>query len=657
MPVRDDAAVAKLTPRQRLAKLSLAFANLTAARSRHGPIMVLYEDVQWVDPSTIAAMAIISERIARLPMLAVLTARPEFEPPFPAGRLELAPLRPEDVVALVHSLSPTVPLADRVVADIVSRTDGVPLFVEELTRRVLEGSELAAAPAHGVPVTLMSALTARLDGLGGVRALATAASVIGRDFTCALVADVAGMREEDVPRELQRLHEAGIVQQTGEDGWRFRHALMQEAAYGLAPRRQRAVLHGRAAAAISAGSPRMLETRPQVVARHWTLAGNAQAAVPLWLAAGSSALQRGALQEATINLQEGLRLVAELPPASRHTTELRLQMVLGKTQVAMLGHAADVPAETYAHARVIAEAIGADEALVHILFVQWTRALVGAEFRRADELAGELLRSGRRRRHRPTVVMGLYAQGITLIPLGPFGPARRLLERAIAAYDPADRDAYRQAMIGHPLLMMKAFLACVMTRQGSKDAARTILDDAIAESERLGDAYALVNALWHRAYLAHVDEPAEATLAWADRAVQVADDCGALYYSAMAHSAQGWAVARLGDLKDGLRRAREAAGAYVATGGRLIRPEQLTEQALILGRMGDISGALALLHEALAEAEATGGRWALPGAFAVKSHLLERGGDAAAARTASQAARAAARAIGQRLVPIGLFES
>src|SRR5271165_7314149 len=102
----------------------------------------------------------------------------------------------------------------------------------------------------------MSALTARLDGLGSVRALATAASVIGRDFTRALVAEVAGMREEDVPRQLQRLHEAGIVQQTGDDGWRFRHGLMQEAAYGLAPRRQRAVRHGRAAAAISAGSPR-----------------------------------------------------------------------------------------------------------------------------------------------------------------------------------------------------------------------------------------------------------------------------------------------------------------------------------------------------------------------------------------------------------------
>jgi tetratricopeptide (TPR) repeat protein len=332
-------------------------------------------------------------------------------------------------------------------------------------------------------------------------------------------------------------------------------------------------------------------------------------------------------------------------------------MALGKTQIAMLGHAADVPAETFAHARVLAESVGDEEALVAVLYVQFTRALVGAEFRRANDLAAELLQLGRRRRDRATLVMGTYAQGMVLIPLGPFGAARRLLKRATELYDPAERETYGSAMIGHPLMMMKAFLAYALIRLGKKDSARTMLDDAIAESERIGDAYALVNALWNRAYLAHVDEPAAAALSWADRAAKMADDCGALFFSAMAHGARGWAMARLGDLEVGLRTCREATDAYVATGGRLILPEHLTEQALIHGRMGDFSSGLRLLDQALAEADATGGRWVAPGAYAVKAHLLRRAGDVDAARAAALAAGAAARAIGQRLVPIGLSEA
>ena len=617
------------------------------ARCSQEPVLIQFVDLDRIDPSTLSAMSIIAERVGRLPLLTVLTARPEFELPFAAEHLALQPLAPRDASALVRSLSAGSPLSDGMVAEIVSRTDGVPLFIEELTRRVADSGELASAPSGGVPVTLMSALTARLDRLGEACALATAASVIGREFARSLLAEVTEKPAADVARQLDHLRAAGLMEQTSDDGWRFRHALMQEAAYGLAPRKQRAVLHARAAAAIAAANPRLLETRPQIVARHWTLAGKAEAAVPLWLRAGAIALQRGALQEAAVNLQEGLGLIPDLPPERRDETELRLRMVLGKTQIAMFGHAAQGPAETFARARVLAEATGADDALVSILFVQWTRALVSAEFRRARGLAADLLRLGRSRGHRPTKVLGMYALGLTLIPLGPFGAARRLLEHCIALYDPAERDAYGGAMIGDPLLMMRSFLGYVLARLGRKAEARLLLDETIAAAERAGDAYAIVNTSWNRVYLARVDESAEAVLAWADRAAKVADECGALYFSAMAHAAQGWAMARMGDLREGLRRAREGADAYNATAGRLVLPENRTEEASILERLGETAAGLALVEQALAEAEATGGRWALPDAFLVKSRLLARAGQTVAAEAAARAAQAAADAIGQ----------
>jgi predicted ATPase len=345
----------KLASQDRRQKTLEALAAQIETLSQSKPVLMIFEDVHWVDPTSLEALGRIADRLKTLGVLLIVTYRPEFEPPW-IGRsyvtvFSLNRLGEREAVAVIDRLTGNKALPESIRQDIIERTDGIPLFIEEMTRAVLEAEcedearqTAAAIPssALAVPASLHASLMARLDRLGPAKEVAQMGAAIGREFSHTLLAAVAGKPEEVLQAALDRLIMAGLLFRQGVSPhatYLFKHALVQDAAYGSLLREPRRSLHARIAETLESQFGDIAERQPELVARHCTEAGQVEKAVGLWAKAGQRSFERSALIETVEQFRKALELIAVLPPALRRQ-RMDVQAALITPLMHVKGHSA-----------------------------------------------------------------------------------------------------------------------------------------------------------------------------------------------------------------------------------------------------------------------------------------------------------------------------
>ena len=404
----SSAADLNLSPQRKREKRLEALLNQLASEARHRPVLMVFEDVQWIDATSRELLDLSVDRVRHLPVLLAITFRPEFRPPWGGGshvtNLALNRLGEHDGEALVYKLADKATLSAEIVAEIVERTDGVPLFVEELTKAVLESAgrsdrvaavlATASLAARSVPATLHASLMARLDRLGPApKETAQIGAVLGREFSYELVEPVAQRPEPELQAALGRLSDAGLLFCRGTPphaSYLFKHALVQDAAYGTLLRAKRQELHGRVAAALEAHFADLVERRPELLAHHLTAAGDTERATRQWLKAGRHAAHQSAYLEAIAHLERGLGLLHSLPEGpDRDGCEIDLQLALAGCLLTAKGAAG--AKQPYMRAFDLAESSGSQQQRFDALYGVWQSTNMSGGSDAAGPLSARLL--------------------------------------------------------------------------------------------------------------------------------------------------------------------------------------------------------------------------------------------------------------------------
>ena len=375
-----------MTPQKHKDETLRTLVDITEAAARKQPSVMLFEDVHWADPTTLEVLDLLIDRVKTIPLLIVLTHRPEFQSRWSeqghVGALNLSKLTRAQSAAMVSALAGGKALPAALLEQILTRTDGVPLFVEELTKSILESGELKEAGDHyeyagsaravTIPATLRDSLMARLDRFMPVKEIAQIGAAIGREFSYELIAAVAPMPQAQLDDALVQLSESGLAFRRGtppDAVYTFKHALVQDAAYDSLLKSRKQELHGKIARVIEQRFPNIKTTEPEVLAHHLTAAGLAESAIPLWQAAGELALKRMALTEAIAHLNQGLELVATLPRSSRTRRQRTgAAQPLGTAWMALKGWSAPEVWTSLHPALALAKSLERHDALLPILW-------------------------------------------------------------------------------------------------------------------------------------------------------------------------------------------------------------------------------------------------------------------------------------------------
>ncbi len=651
LPFDRRSPVLQASLQQRRERTLRAILSVLTRICARRPVLAIIEDAHWSDPTSAEFVDLVVRHAACLPILLVVTARPEFKPDWidadVVEHVALQPLRPGEGAALVRNMAGSDALAEGMVEAIVSRCDGVPLFLEEVTTAVLEtakrtdGQAQALPPRGGsppVPPTIHASLLARLDRLGTARHVAEAAAVIGRDFSIDLLRHVHEGGDHGLLAAIDRLIGGGLVLPSGPSGagrFRFKHALIQDTAYGMMLRGRRRTLHARIAMALEAHFPQTAAAEPQLLAQHCTEAGLAEQAVGWWVRAGTQSLQRAATAEALAQLRHGLELCFCLPDTeARRRQELNLQMLLAKAIMATQGHAVPACRAALARARELCIGLDAPVQLLSVLFGEWRSSLLRAEFGTARRQVDELLSEANERNIPTWELLACYAAGFTHFYLGSFGVARRFLKRGIELFEPDRREEYTSNTVADPAVMLHAYLAWERACVGCFDEAWAACEAAVSEARTLGQYYTLAQAL-SRLAPTHADfgEPASG-LAAANELLVLAREYEIAFCEAVAIFSRGWCFGRLGNERDGLALVRQGLQLYRMSGTRLQLQMPLRVEAELLGRIGDVAEGLAKMDEAWAAVAESGERWDLAELHRTQGELLARARNVDAAEIA-----------------------
>lgn len=556
-PLRD------LSPQRRKELTFDALLRQLDAIASHAPVLILFDDAHWLDASSRELLDLTIQRVRSLPALLVITFRPESAEECLARphvtTLQLAPLNEEESRRVVLQIAGGKPLPPEVVDQILAHADGVPLFMEELTKAVLESDIVAEEaeryvlkgplPAPVVPATLQEWLLARLDRLAHLREVAQVGAAIGREFDHDLLADVADLPLEELRHALVQLIEAEIVFQSGACPGRyiFKHALIQEAAYSTLLKGRRQALHARIAEALARRCPDIMEREPEVLARHFACAGEPERAVDIYLRAAEQELSRSAAADAVALLRQGLRDVSAVADkAVRRRQEVDLQLLLSRALAAGKGFSAPEIGGCLRRARKLVERLGDADRMHATLSQQWGYQLVRGEIRAAEETARALLGSAEAHSDFAGQKCGHLAVGVTQLALGLPAEAACSLERALRL---ADRpDSPPRFLVGlADKVMARAYLSLALVQTGRLDRGRAVAREAVAMGHDLGDALTAAFALG-LASMCHLwlgDD--EELAACGASLVEVARKQGLPFYQAIGRMIQGLQLARAGN--------------------------------------------------------------------------------------------------------------
>ena len=509
----------ELAPEQRRQRTLEALTSQLAELARQQPVLMIFEDAHWIDPTSLEALGRTVDRIKTLPVLLIVTFRPEFNAPWVGQShvtsLTLNRLGEREAAAIIARLAGNKALPADVLAEIVERTDGIPLFVEEMTKAVLEAESEGAArrtvaavpsPALAVPASLHASLMARLDRLGSAKEVAQIGSAIGREFSHALLAAVARKPEAELGSALDRLIAAGLLFRQGvppQASYLFKHALVQDAAYGTLLREPRRALHARIAETIESQFAETAESQPEILARHCTEAGLIEKAAGLWGKAGQRSLARSALVEAAAQFTRALEQIATLPgtPALRRE-QIKLQVALITPLIHVKGYAAAETKAAAEQARLLieqAEALGEPPEdpllLFSVLYGFWVSELCGLQWRCLSRSRGAVPGARGEAKGDSPAHDRASPHGNSLLFTGDIAEGRAHLDQAIALYDPAEHRPLATRFGQDSGVAILSFRSLALWLLGYPEAALRDADDALKNAREMGQAATLMYAL------------------------------------------------------------------------------------------------------------------------------------------------------------------
>jgi len=649
LPALECRPLPNLSPQRKKERTLEALIWQLEGLARRQPVVMVFEDAHWIDPTSRELLDLTVERVRRLPVLLIVTYRSEFQPPW-TGRpqvsmLALSRLNRRDRTALVAQIAGGKALPDDVVDQIADRTDGVPLFVEELTKSVLESGVLGeevdryvldrALPPFAIPSTLHASLLARLDRLASVRLVAQTGAAIGREFSYALLHAVARLPETELQTALARLVASELVFQHGtppDAVYAFKHALVQDAAHGSLLRSARRQLHAQIAEALEAQSPELMDTQPELFAQHYAEAGLVEKSVACWGRAGRRSAARSAMAEAALQLRKGLDQLALAPDNhQRQRQELEFYSALGAVLVAVKGHAAAQTGDTYAAARERWERLGSPAEFLRVPHGQSLHHVHRGELDLAQRVDEDLLRLSRQRNDSAGLVLAHYASGRTLFYGGRFASSRSHLEEALTVYNPIFHRSLVHQIGLCPQAISQGYLGNVLFCLGFPDQALAWSRTAVVQTRGLDHPPSLASSLALDALLLAVAENISALEESADQLIAVTTEQGFAFWGAAGAIYRGWVKVKNGDVVEGMSLLRSGLNAYRATGAECLVPNYIAFLARACATAGQVEEAFALFDDALQIVERTGASWVEAELYRHKGQLLLRQGHSEAA--------------------------
>ena len=605
----------ELAPQQRRQKTLEALTAQVGALSQSNPVLMIFEDMHWLDPTSLEVLGRSVDRLRTLGLLLIVTYRPEFEPPW-IGRpyvtaLGLNRLGEREIAAMIDRVTGNKALPESTRQDIIERTDGIPLFVEEMTKAVLEAESqgdaqqtAAAIPpsALAVPASLHASLMARLDRLGSAKDVAQIGAAIGREFSHPLLAAVVAEPEAKLQSALDRLMTAGLLFRQGAPPhatYLFKHALVQDAAYGTLLREPRRALHARIAETIESQFAEIAESQPEMLARHCTEAGLIEKAASLWGKAGERSVERSALVEAVELLTRALDQIVTLPsgPAQRRE-QIKLQVALANALMHTKGYAAAETRAALDQARSLieqAEALGEPpddpSLLFSILYGFWAANLIAFDGSALRELAAQFLALAKKQKATGPLMIGHRLMATSLTSTGDLVEGLAHYNQAIDIFDPAEHRSLATRFGQDVRVVIWSFRSWVLWVLGYPDAARADNLAALEDARKIGHAASLMYALFCAPCVFIQCGDYVTAKAQTDELVALADEKGALFWKELGMRYQGCVLAFTGQSAEAIQLFNSTITTYWSSGTTAWMPMWSSYLAMAYAEVGHLDEA------------------------------------------------------------------
>lgn len=622
LPLGPSYAPVNLSPEAKKKKTLDAILDLILRLAAKQPVLLVVEDLHWIDASTVSFLGQLIETQATARLLTLLTFRPEFEAPWKQlsylSQLSLRRLGSKEAGKLIARLTEDKSLPPDVVQELIEEADGIPLFAEELTKMVMESEALAAGQPLAVPATLKGTLMARLDRLDTAQDIAQIASVIGREFSSALLSQAAMVDQATLARDLDRLLESEIILRRGlpsEGLYLFKHVLIQQAAYDSILASDARELHRRIAEGMEAKFPELVERQPEIVAFHFEHAGMPEKAIDYCERAAERSLKNSANPEAIAHLKKCLDLLEALPAgADRDRREMRVRTNLALPLIATKGYAADEVDETLRRAKELCTEVGDNKGLFRTIRLHWTFQMIRGDHRNALEAARQIVAESE---GAPHLQLEAYrVLGSSLFLMGRMEEAREHFARALALYD-RERDHGNMLIYGmDPAVGCLSGIAPALWLLGRIDEACDSAAQATALARESGHPYTICYSLFFASLVHVLDRNRELVQSTAAEMMEVSKCQSFAFWEAVAAALEAWA-------KEQATTMREALTKIVGMGARVYSPMFRSLLADLHMAQGDRDAASAAVEEGLAISAATGEMLGVPRLEQQRAELLD----------------------------------
>jgi DNA-binding SARP family transcriptional activator len=540
LPLAGPYQALDFSPQNLKEQFAALLLELLQADSARLPILLIVEDLHWIDPSSLEVLTLLIELQTQRPILALFTARPEFAPPWKdalISMLMLAPLAGDEVAKIIDSISKDIPAAT--LRRIVKRADGIPLFAEEMAKIAHLNNQAS------IPATLHDLLAARIDNTGEARYTAQLAATLGREFDLDLLRKVSSCEPAALAHNLAALQDAGVILTVNETTRQFKHALLQKAAYQSQTKAGRQDAHRRIAQTLLADFPDVATAQPELLARHLSSGGDARQAIEYWIKAGQRAVLNSANAEAIEHFNNGLELLTELPSDNDlDPLEVELRLSLGTALIAAKGYGSIEIGQTYSRAQELCERLGDDAGLFTALWGRWLTSSSRVGHLHSLELAKKLLHLAERNNDQLQLQQALYAMGNSLLWTGRPELARRHLERSMALYQPSHHEAMVRNSGENICVSSGALLTLTLWLLGYPKQAEDAGQRTLALARQANHPHSLGFALCTAATLNRWMNQTEATSLLAQAAMTLSHEHGTPLWLGLGTATYGWTLAR-----------------------------------------------------------------------------------------------------------------
>ena len=641
VPLDDCCAPLNLNPQLQKEKTLDLLGDWLKECSYQLPVLFIVEDLQWVDPTTLEFLETLVDQGLSDSILTLLSFRPEFETPWKSKahqtQVALNRLTKRQIEEMMLQKAGIKKIPRRVVDQVVDRTDGVPLFVEEFTTMLLEagpvretdgGAEISQSfPVHEIPATLQDLLMARLDRMASNIEVVQLGAAVGREFSHDLISAVSPLPGEELELELGKLVEAGLLHQRGRASRRrytFKHALIQDAAYQSLLKKERQGFHQRIAEILEEQFPETAENQPELLARHFTEANQAPQAAEYWERAGKRSVARCAHHEAIEQLRMGLELLRALPEsAERNRKEIEMEISLGVPLQSTRGYGAPEVQETYARARELCHQMGETTQLFPVLYGLFRSQMLRAQYATAQELGEQLLVLAEKDQKPGHLVAANRALGSTLFYQGKHAAGMPHLEKVVSieATPELRAEAYRYDVVD-PWITSRSYRTWALWLLGYPEQARAFSEETVTVAEGVDHPFSLALAVSFASWLDQFAHDVEATRAAAEKTLAISNEHGFAFWIGWGEVMRGWTMAEDGQHEEAIEEMKRGLVDWRAQGSELGRTYFLAMLAETYAKAGKPDEGLSALDEADQFAEATAeGYWA-PETHRLRGELL-----------------------------------